>query len=128
MKYLRDGQEHTATVTIEELALDVDRTPPPVTEARGDYGLSLEDVTPALAAHLRLPPGLDGALAAEVARDGAAVRAGLRPGDVVTAINRRAVHDAGTATRELARAEAGQPVFLLIWRRGVELFLQLRRD
>jgi serine protease Do len=128
VKYLRDGQEHTATVTIEEFALDVDRTPPPVAEARGDHGLSLEDITPALAARLRLPPGLDGALVAEVTSDGAAQRAGLRPGDIVTAINRRAVHDAAAATRELARAEAGQPVFLLIWRRGVELFLQMRGD
>ena len=128
VRYLRDGQEHTATVTIEELALDIDRTSEPVAEARSDYGLGFEDITPALAAHLRLPPGLDGALVAEVAADSAAERAGLRAGDIVTAVNRRAVHDAASATRELARAEAGQPVFVLIWRRGVELFLQMRRE
>jgi S1-C subfamily serine protease len=64
----------------------------------------------------------------EVARDSAAERAGLRAGDIITTVGRRAAHDVGAATRELARAEAGQPVFVLVWRRGVELFLQMRRD
>jgi serine protease Do len=128
LTYLRDGQEHTATVTIEALALEVDRAPQPAAKAPADYGLSLENITPALAAHLRLPPGLDGALVTEIASEGAAERAGLRRGDIITAINRRAVHDAGAATGELAHAEAGQPVFVLVWRRGVELFLEMRTD
>jgi C-terminal processing protease CtpA/Prc len=56
----------------------------------------------------------------EVSAESAADRAGLSAGDIMTTVNRRAVHDGVLATRELARTEAGQPVFVLVWRRGVE--------
>lgn len=128
VKYFRDGQERTQTVTIEELPLDLDRTPQPAAEGRTDFGLTLEDITPALAAHLRLPPGVDGALVVEAASDSPADRAGLRAGDIIMTISRRVVHGAGDARRALGQAEAGQPVFILVWRRGLELFLQMRRD
>jgi hypothetical protein len=37
----------------------------------------------------------------------------------------RGVHGAVEAKRELARAQSGEPVFALIWRRGAELFVQM---
>jgi serine protease Do len=128
MRYVRDGQERSQTVTIEELASDLDRAPQPVAESRTDFGLTLEDITPAVAARLRLPAGLHGALVVDVAGDSPAARAGLQPGDIITTVSRRAVHDAGAARRELAAAGRGQPVFVLAWRGGVELFLEMRRE
>jgi S1-C subfamily serine protease len=53
-------------------------------------------------------------------------RAGLNAGDIIMTINRRAVRSAAEARRELARAQP-EPVFVLLWRRGAELFLQMRR-
>jgi len=44
----------------------------------------------------------------------------------VREINRRVVHNAMDARRALADIEAGTPVFLLVWRQGNELFLQIR--
>jgi serine protease Do len=128
VRFFRDGQERTQAVTVEELPLDIVPTPPRVAEARTDFGLALEDITPALAAQLRLPPGVSGALVVEVARDSPAERGGLGAGDVITTISRRAVHGAAEAMRELARAGSGEPVFVLVWRRGVELFLLMRKD
>jgi S1-C subfamily serine protease len=55
-------------------------------------------------------------------------RAGLRPGDIMTTISRRAIRSAADARRELGRAAAGEPIFVLVWRRGVDLFLQIRKD
>jgi len=128
VRFFRDGQERTQTVTVEELPLDVVRTPPRAAEARTDFGLTLEDITPTLAAHLRLPPGVSGALVVQVAGDSPAERAGLGAGDVIMTISRRAVHSADEAMSELGRAQPGEPVFVLVWRRGVELFLQMRMD
>jgi serine protease Do len=126
--YVHDGQQRTQALTIEELQVESERPPQAVAERPTDLGLTLEDITPALASHLRLPAGLDGALVVEVAGDSPADRAGLRPGDIVTTVTRRAVHGAADARRELAGAAAGEPIFLLVWRRGVELFLQIRKD
>jgi S1-C subfamily serine protease len=54
--------------------------------------------------------------------------AGLQVGDIVRQVNRRAVHNAVEANRELARTEPGGPVFLLVWRQENEVFVQKRRD
>jgi S1-C subfamily serine protease len=64
----------------------------------------------------------------QVAGDSPAERAGLSAGDVIMTISRRAVRSADGAMRELGRAQCGEPVFVLVWRRGVELFLQMRKD
>ena len=129
MRFIRDGQERTQVVTIEELPVDsVERLPQPAAEGRADFGLTLDDITPSLAAHLRLPAGIVGALVAQVAPDSSADRAGVKAGDIITTVSRRGVHSAGEALQELGRVEAGQPVFMLVWRRGVEMFLQMRRD
>lgn len=41
MKFFRDGQERTQTVTIEELALDVERAPQPAAEGGVELFLQL---------------------------------------------------------------------------------------
>jgi serine protease Do len=128
VSFFRDGQERTQAVTVEELPLDVDRIPPRAAEVRTDFGVTLEDITPALAAHLRLPPGISGALVIQVTPNSPAEHAGLSAGDIIMTINRRAMRSADDAMRELGRAQPGEPVFVLVWRRGVELFLQMRRD
>jgi len=77
---------------------------------------------------MRLPSGLDGALVTEVTGGSPADDAGVHAGDVVREINRRVVHNAADASRALAGIERGSPVFLLVWRQGNKLFLQIRPD
>jgi serine protease Do len=88
----------------------------------------MKSTLPPAADPLQLPPGVGGALVVQVAGDSPAERAGLNGGDIIMTINRRAVRSAGEARRELARARTGEPVFVLLWRRGAELFLQMRGD
>jgi serine protease Do len=83
---------------------------------RGFLGASLQPVDAAMARAMGLPQAT-GALVAEVERDGPAARAGLRAGDVVTAIGDTAVR----GPRELARAVADM-------RGGTDTTLSVRRD
>jgi S1-C subfamily serine protease len=88
----------------------------------------MKSTLPPAADRLRLPPGVSGALVVRVAGDSPAERAGLNGREIIMTISRRAVRSAGETRRELARARTGEPVFVLLWRRGAELFLQMRRD
>jgi serine protease Do len=78
-------------------------------------GVSLQDLSAPLAASFGLERP-DGALVADVVPDSAAARAGLRSGDVITAIDGRPVTVAGDVSSRIGLARPGQGVQLTLWR------------
>jgi serine protease Do len=73
---------------------------------RGYLGVEAQPVTPAIASALHLPNGNmehAGALVAQVESDSPAAKAGLTPGDVITAVNGHAIGN----PRDLAMTVAG---------------------
>jgi serine protease Do len=134
---LRDKQEKTLNVTIDELDLDAEqtaarRTPPaeqalPEAQGTGSFGLTLENVTPQTARRLRLPSGQTGAVISNVDPDGPSVGA-LRPGDVILSVNRKPVSNAADAARELQKIESGHIAQLLIWRGDGEVFVTVKKN
>jgi serine protease Do len=85
--------------------------------SRGWIGVSVQDVTPELAAAMHLTPGA-GALVNNVALDGPAFRANVRPGDLIASVGGRSIHDGHDLIRETISREVGQPVQLEIIRAG----------
>ena len=85
--------------------------------SRAWLGLGVQDLTPELAVAMRLPPEA-GALVNNVAPEGPAYKANLRPGDVIAAVAGHAVHDGHDLVRETIAREVGQPVDLEIVRGG----------
>src|SRR5262249_31984584 len=132
ISFYRDGKEQTATATIEELQLeerdDWEVRGTSGTAASTGFGLSLIDLTPDIARQLRLPPGTNGALVENVEPFTAAAEAGIQRGDVILEVNRQPVHSARDAARELARVKSGHPAFLLISRRGNQVFIEMRKE
>jgi S1-C subfamily serine protease len=49
------------------------------------------------------------------------------PNDVILKVNGQTVSNVSQVTRELQRAAAGQPVFLLVWRDNTEVFITMSR-
>jgi len=84
---------------------------------RGWIGVSVQDVTPELAAALSLNPGA-GALVNNVAPEGPAFHANLRPGDVIASVAGHPVHEGHDLIRETMTHEVGQPIALEIVRGG----------
>jgi serine protease Do len=127
---MRDGRERTVHVTVEELALESEwgAVRQPAGAAGVDFGLRLGDVTVEIARQLRLPAGIDGAIVYDVANDSPADRAGLQQGDIVRSVNRQTVRNAADTVRELRRIESGASVFVLIWRDGNDILVQMRRE
>jgi S1-C subfamily serine protease len=74
------------------------------------------------------PPGRTGARIVKVAPGSVGGEADLHVDDIIVAINRQPVRSAAEATDKLDRIAPDQPVFLLVWRRGMERFVQLHRN
>jgi Do/DeqQ family serine protease len=73
---------------------------------RGWIGVEVQEITPALAESFRLE-GVRGTLIAGVLRGGPADRAGVKPGDVLTAVNEAAVSDPQSMLNVVAALQPG---------------------
>jgi serine protease Do len=133
VRVIRDGQEKTLSVTVEELDLAAEATArnaenAPEEAAGTDWGMRLGNVTPDIARQLRLPQSRTGAVIMDVDSYSAADKSGLRQGDVILEINRQPVKNAAQAGTVLQKVPAGGSVGLLVWRSGQETFVLARKD
>jgi serine protease Do len=85
--------------------------------SRAWLGVSVQDVSPEIAAAMHLTPGV-GALVNNVAADGPAFKANLRAGDVIAVVAGHPLHDGHDLIRETISREVGQSVPLEIIRGG----------
>jgi serine protease Do len=89
-----------------------------------EFGLVLQDVTPADAPKLGLEP-YTGALVAGVVPRSAAATAGLQQGDLVIEVNRRRVKDVAGVRGAIGRGEAGTRVLVRVQRGDAQQYLTL---
>jgi serine protease Do len=130
---LRDKQRKTLNVTIGEINLDQEsgqraEADSPAEDTTAGFGMSLGGLTAERARRLGVPAGTNGAVVMEVDPAGTAARAGLREGDVVLQVNRRAVESASDASKLLQEVRSGGTALMLIWRQNQEVFLTVRKE
>jgi serine protease Do len=139
VKILRNKQERTLNVTVEQLDLDAEQqnlqsrrnndSDNDKSETQGSgFGLSLSNLTPQIARRLQLPAGRSGALITDVDPDGPAAQSGIKQGDVILSVNRKAVSNAADAARELQAVPSGRIAQILLWRQDAEIFLTVKKD
>ncbi len=119
----RDGAEVEANVTVGTLGgEDTAQGALPSDNGKGaevpDLGLSVETLTPDLAARIGLPEGTTGVLVTQIDPNGSATDKGLREGDVIVAVNQTQVGSAGdvTAAIEAAKSQNRDAALLLVQR------------
>ena len=86
---------------------------------RGWIGVQIQPVTPEIADSLGLKKPA-GALVAEPQKDGPAAKAGIEAGDVITAVDGKAVNDARELARKIGGMAPGTTVKLGVLRNGAE--------
>lgn len=84
---------------------------------RGWMGIEMQPLTPDLAASLGAS-GQQGVLVAGVMRGGPAARAGVRPGDIIVAIDRKPAREAATLLNQVAGLQPGSVVQVDVLRNG----------
>ena len=85
----------------------------------GWLGVTLQDLTHELSMALGVAGG-HGAIVAAIDDGGPAYAVGLRPSDVLLAINGLKLSDARAYLRTIVQIPVGQPVALTVWRAGME--------
>ncbi len=82
---------------------------------RGKIGIIIQPLTPDLAEHFGVEHGV---LVAKVIKDGPADKAGVKPGDVIVAVNGNPVEEPNDVQKYVMRTEPGKYVTLTIVRDG----------
>ena len=90
---------------------------------RGMLGVTIQGIDADLAASLNLPAAR-GAIVTSVSAGGPADRAGIKRGDVITAINDHSVGDNNVARNEIAKLAPGSTATVTVVRNGREQNLQ----
>jgi serine protease DegS len=84
---------------------------------RGWLGIEVQDLSPALAESFALDQ-TQGVLIAGVIREGPAHRAGIRPGDIIIALEGQPITGTGDALKTIARHKPGEPIQVKGLRQG----------
>jgi serine protease Do len=135
VKILRDKQEKTVSLTVDELDLEDEgtrvteqrTTTEPEEEPSQGFGITLTALTPDTAKRLRATD-VQGVLVSEVEQGSPAFRAGIARGDIITRVNRQPVRTPQEASRALGQVPSGGTAFLLVLRGGQEQFFTVRKE
>ncbi|MBI4572601.1 MAG: DegQ family serine endoprotease [candidate division NC10 bacterium] len=123
---LREQQPKALTITLGEQPADMTAAAPgPAPADPADrFGLTVQDLTPELRSQFRLD-NVDGVVVSSVDETGPAARAGVRPGDVITEVNREPVKTTRDFVRIVGQTRRGANLLLLVRRDGTSRFVVL---
>jgi serine protease Do len=122
LRIIRDKKEVVLSVTIGELKEEEVLA---ATEERGDFGLTVQAVTPEIAQSLGLER-VEGVVITAVEPGTVAEEGGLRRGDIILEIDRKPVRNVTDYKKALAERKKGRGVLVLVRRGETTLFLALK--
>ncbi|HKE57218.1 MAG TPA: DegQ family serine endoprotease [Pyrinomonadaceae bacterium] len=123
---LRNGREQELSATLAErpgtasASSDAQAGP-----TGGKLGVSVEPLTPELAAQLRLDASTKGLVVRDLDPEGPAAEAGIQRGDVIVEFNRQPVSSVDQLRAAMQDA-SGHPVLMLVNRNGNNVFVTVR--
>jgi serine protease Do len=123
---LRGGERKSLSVTVAEMAAETEAGPGRE-HAGADWGLEVAAITSDLAQQFNLERR-EGVVVTAVTPGSPADDAGVQPGDVITEVNRRAVHNVTEYRQALTNAANEHHLLLLVDRQGQSFFLSLSRS
>ena len=121
---IRGDERKTLTVTIEELT---DEGGAPEEGGSEDtLGMTVQPLTPEIAESLGIEEGIQGVVVSGVEPGSSADEAGLRRGDIILEVNRKAVADLRAYRKAVGDVEEGKTILLLVRRGANTIFVPLK--
>lgn len=114
---LRDGDQHELKVTLAEVPKDVEALASRG-ELKGNHALAGVTVEP-------VDAGEKGVKVAKVAPESPAIRSGIREGDIILEINRKAVRNMDDFQRLIGKLGSNERILLLLQRGRTTIFLSV---
>ncbi len=111
---LRDGKEENISLKVGVMPEEEQKSVSP--EEQSDWGMMVQELTPQLAQQLGLDPGTTGVVISNIQEGSPAANAGLRPGDLITEVNRTAIKSLKDYQQALQSHKKGNNLLLLIKR------------
>ncbi len=116
LKALRDGKSVDVPVTLEAMGKgEHDTLSGDASHGKPRWGLGLGDLTPDLRQQLQAGDDVHGAVIEQVAPGSPADNAGLQQGEVITEVNRQAVHSASDVQKALSSVPKDRDALVLVW-------------
>ncbi len=119
---IRDGKPVTLTVKVGTLEDSPKVAAAAAAPEGGTLGVSVQTVTPELARELKLDHEA-GAVVRAVREGSPAASAGVKPGDVITEVNRKPVASVDDLRRAVEGHAKGTPLVLMVHREGTGLYI-----
>ncbi len=124
---LRDGKEKELTVTVARLSSDGPQFGKTAEPTKGKWGLQLHELTPQIGEQLQLKTD-QGVAVVGVEPDSAAAEAGIRQGDVIIEVNRKAVASVDDVMKNINNAEDKDHLLLLVQRQNGKFYVPLEQQ
>ena len=124
---LRDGKEKQLTVTVAKLSSDGPQFGKSSEPAKGKWGLQLHELSPQIEEQFNLQAD-QGVAVVGVEPGSAAAEAGIRQGDVIIEVNRKAVASVNDVIEKINKAEDKDHLLLLVQRQNGKFYLPLEQQ
>jgi len=111
---LRNKKAQTLVVKIGTMQEEGQK--PIALQEKSNWGMMVQELTPQLAQQLGLESGTTGVVISDVSEGGPAAEAGLRPGDLITEVNRTAIQNMNDYQQALKKVKSGDNLLLLVKR------------
>ena len=125
---LRGGKEQTFTVTLGELDDEQIAQASSGEASEKNWGMTVSDLTPELNRELQLKSDQKGIAVIEVESGSPAEQAGIRRGDIIEEVNRKAVTSVQEFTTIVAEMKEKDSLLLLVRRNSFTSFFALRKE
>jgi len=127
LQVIRNGETLTLQTTLIEhpdtrKVASVDRP----SESTKLAGLTVEDISPQMARRLQLNPETKGVVVTAVQPGSSADNAGLRQGDVISEVDKHAVHSVREYHNIVSNLDEERPALLLVHRQGIPIFMTVK--